>query len=530
VPGQKVTFADPGGAAASDNTTLTTNVLHFNTDDVVGTDSYVFRPLLFKAEVTLPAVEQLLGKPASTQVSYYDKYLAGGFADPANKIGVYANLVEEATAGVLATKKLGAEFAAEQAGGISTPNLSVSALARAIGPVAGDDLAKVASNAFDPADFFKDFAPTAKLFGSISLIDLLPGGDMDKDAPKVEFSKEPVSATSVKMVANLTWAPKVHDAGVGIVELKTNAATAFLIRGRVERVVQVPPSGSPPAHSTFHGSLTNFTIEFLNVVVVPFKEFSFTSETASKTQVHVDLEGQPDFKGDLAFVNKLREVIPPGLFGDGASLDITLDHVRAGFAIGLPPLSVGVFSLQSLSLGAGLELPFADGLPLFDFNVSSREHPFNLTVAFLGGGGFFHLQLDTQGMRQLEVALEFGASASINLGVASGGVHIMAGVYFAMGKKDGKDYAVLSGYLRLGGELSVLGLISVSLEFNLCFAYEDGKAAGRATLTVKVEVVCFSKSVEISVEKKFGGSSGDPRFVDVFDQPQIWTTYADAFA
>jgi hypothetical protein len=99
-----------------------------------------------------------------------------------------------------------------------------------------------------------------------------------------------------------------------------------------------------------------------------------------------------------------------------------------------------------------------------------------------------------------------------------------------MGVKDGQKYSILAGYLRMGGELSVLGLISVSLEFVLSFAYEDGKAAGRATLTVKVEVLFFSTSVEISVEKRFGGSSGDPRFFEVFETPAVWHQYAAAFA
>jgi len=75
----------------------------------------------------------------------------------------------------------------------------------------------------------------------------------------------------------------------------------------------------------------------------------------------------------------------------------------------------------------------------------------------------------------------------------------------------------------MGGELSVLGLISVSLEFYLTFAYEDDGvkkyAYGRATLTVKVEVLFLSTSVEISIEKRFGGSSGDPYFLDTLTSP-----------
>ena len=45
----------------------------------------------------------------------------------------------------------------------------------------------------------------------------------------------------------------------------------------------------------------------------------------------------------------------------------------------------------------------------------------------------------------------------------------------------------------------------------------------------KVEVLFFSKSVEVTVEKRFGGSSGDPVFLDTFDAPAIWNEYAGAF-
>jgi hypothetical protein len=47
---------------------------------------------------------------------------------------------------------------------------------------------------------------------------------------------------------------------------------------------------------------------------------------------------------------------------------------------------------------------------------------------------------------------------------------------------------------------------------------------------VKVEVLFFSTSVEISVEKRFGGSGGDPAFLDTFDTPAVWNEYAGAFA
>ncbi len=108
----------------------------------------------------------------------------------------------------------------------------------------------------------------------------------------------------------------------------------------------------------------------------------------------------------------------------------------------------------------------------------------------------------------------------------------MAGIYFSLQRKEGTTElsAVLSGYLRMGGSLCVLGLIKVSVEFNLTFAYDGGrnKAYGRATLTVCVEVAFFSKSVELTVERAFGGS-GDPKFGDLVTTPAIWNAYALAF-
>lgn len=207
--------------------------------------------------------------------------------------------------------------------------------------------------------------------------------------------------------------------------------------------------------------------------------------------------------------------------------------IRAGFSFALPPISVGVFSLKDVSLGTGLTLPFLDGRPSLDFNVSERPRPFLLAVGIFGGGGFFHLQLDTAGLKIVEAALEFGVTASVDLGVASGGVHIMAGIYFKLERKQPSNelMPMLTGYLRMGGQLSVLGLIKLSLEFTLSFTYDSSrdKAYGRATLTVQVEVAFFSVSVEITVERAFGGS-GDPLFVDLFKTAQPWRDYAEAFA
>ncbi|MCU0566563.1 MAG: hypothetical protein MUF49_08195 [Oculatellaceae cyanobacterium Prado106] len=506
VPGQAITYAKPNGED-SDNTTLVTRSLLFDTDNFAKAK---FIPKLAQAAVHLAAVEQLLGTTAPTDIRYFPNYLNQDF-DGGNE--VFAELLAPLTS----------KFSADKGGGIATPDLSIKGVTRKLGAIAGD-LAKAAIDSFDPKDFFKDVADSATLFGKLKLTDLISAGGFS-NAPKVQFFPE-TTPPSVK----LDWKPQIEEVEAGFFRFKKEAGSSLVIQGLVEQ-----PMGGGGGRSQFTGELTNFYLEFFSVVKLSFDAFRFKAETGQKTEVNVQLKGDNalEFLGDLEFVNDLKNIIPPGLFGDGPSLELTPQPaIRAGFSIGLPPVEVGVFALKDVSLGAALTLPFLNGSPLFDFNISERQRPFNLTIAFFGGGGFFRLQLDTQAVRIIEAAFEFGASASINLGVASGGVYIMAGIYFKLETKpDGKKKATLAGYFRMGGNLTVLGFISVSLEFNLSFTYEEvGKATGKATLTVKVKVLFISKSVEITVEKTFGGGQGDPIFAQVWDVPEVWHTYAGAFA
>ena len=44
----------------------------------------------------------------------------------------------------------------------------------------------------------------------------------------------------------------------------------------------------------------------------------------------------------------------------------------------------------------------------------------------------------------------------------------------------------------------------------LTYEFDTGKMVGQATITVEVKVLVFSGSVQISAERKFAGSNGDP--------------------
>ena len=108
----------------------------------------------------------------------------------------------------------------------------------------------------------------------------------------------------------------------------------------------------------------------------------------------------------------------------------------------------------------------------------------------------------------------------------------MAGFYFKLERTP--DRIELTAYLRMNGYLSVLGLINISVEFYLELSYKEfeggkSKLTGRATVTVKVEVLFFSTSVSMTVERKFSGSADDPTFTDMLE-PGDWFEYGEAFA
>lgn len=302
---------------------------------------------------------------------------------------------------------------------------------------------------------------------------------------------------------------------------------------------RVKKSGGAPTVNV-RCALTHFDLILLGnagFIQLDFEKIEFTADSSAKTNVDVGFSGI-HFIGVLSFVEALRDLIPLDGFSDPPALTIDEHGIDASFSIALPNLAVGVMSLTNLSLGAGFTVPFI-GQPLsVRFNFCKREAPFNLTVTLFGGGGFFGITIDPHGVQILEASFEFGAAIAIDFGVASGGVHVMAGIYFKMEP----DKASLTGYFRLGGYVDVLGLISASIELymDLTYVFDEGKCIGHASLTIEVHVIFFSASVSISCERKFAGSSGDPSFAALMgpgegvvlttDTRYAWREYCEAFA
>lgn len=312
-----------------------------------------------------------------------------------------------------------------------------------------------------------------------------------------------------ELVIRFDWKPEIKSWGFD------PSAPLFVVHDKHAFIVaveaRVKKSGGPPKIQVLCG-LHHFDLVLIapaSFMELNFEKIEFSVDSSAKMNVDVLLSGIK-FVGPLSFVETLRDLIPLDGFSDPPYLDITPQGIDAGFDVALPSIACGILNLSNLSLGAGFTVPFI-GQPLsVRFNFCTREQPFHLTVYMFGGGGFFGVTLDPHGVQILEAAFEFGAAISVDFGVASGGVSVMAGIYFRMEQ----DAASLTGYFRLEGHVDVLGLITASLELylELRYEFETGKCVGRAELTIEIEVFIFSGSVTISCERKFAGSNGDPTF------------------
>ena len=161
--GQKVAFA---ASAAADDTTVATRAMDF---DLVTSPGMAVRsqhqarmePMLRHATAVVPAMSALAGAGANVTVRYPVKYLAKAFSD--NLAEVFLELATPAP--------LDFTTQFDRSGGFVAPSLEVSALSRTLGPVGPVASLVGDGSGFDPAAFF---ASSAKLFGLVSLGDLLP--------------------------------------------------------------------------------------------------------------------------------------------------------------------------------------------------------------------------------------------------------------------------------------------------------------------------------------------------------------------
>ncbi|GAB3765005.1 hypothetical protein [Microlunatus parietis] len=544
-----------------------------------------FYPAMLAARVRLAAIEAVTGQgeqffDQATYIGYDPQFTttSAAKAAAANQADTFARVQWELTALGKVIKHLedatnplpefprevsvsfggtSANPTGDKVGGVALPDLQVGALSRTFGPLSGSvgAISDLANGTFDPKDFFPE---SAQLLGGIKLRDIIQslplaqGGGGPTIITTLEYGNGD-NAPPTATLTTLDWAPRVFGPDQRPAPPQ-----------EPEHVLSLVPYGADGTHATMRlhgefrtvfggestsviqGELRDFTLNLiepghalLDFIALSFKRFAFEQRGDAKPTFDPEID-QVRFKGPLSFINTLQEYLAS--LG-GPSIDLQPSGVSVGYTLEIPSVAVGVFSLQNMSFSAGLTLPF-DGSPVIGrFGFCSPENRFLVSVFIFGGGGYLTLELSTERLRKLEAAIEFGGVLALNIVIASGSLSVMAGIYFKLeyNETTKNDEVTLAGYLRAVGKLSVLGLITITAEFYLALQYQsaDNSVEGIAILRVTVEVLFFSKTVELEVRKKFAGpggtaaralaAAGRHEFGDLMSQAD-WNDYVEAFA
>ncbi len=538
--GQALAFvpATAGQSGACEVKTLTVSAVHAGILPIMGdTDpKRLFNPsmayvdagkLTFtQTEIVLPVLRQLGGAGEAKLFTYAQAYADEGFGG--NNKG---ELFFKADAAF--DLAFGKDNKPDKIGALATPNMKIGGISRIIGPVGINEavdnpLEKIKTGIFDPASYFSD-ALEAKLLGGIKLKDILP-------LPLTDFSAAPQWVTKQEgqdTLYSLQWNTSLQGNGIFNPASSGGCRLDLIIENRIKS-----DGKNSSQSSQITATLQNFGISLAGVLTIKFKKFSYQVVPGSKPIIHLELDGDGmEFarEGALAFISAITTDDKLGLahFSDPPYVRVDSNGITAGYSLPIPSIAVGAFALQNLALSAGITLPFTGDPMRARFALSERHAPFMVTVSLFAGEGFVALTVGPDGVDILEVSLGFGASIQLNLGVASGGVSVMGGIYIKYGLAEGgtSKSAVLSGYVRISGAMEVLGLICISVNYELSLSYETTSkvAWGEVSASIKVEVAFFSKSVTLHIRRELAGGSEDLSFMKMMP-PQDWDSYQAAFA
>jgi hypothetical protein len=506
-----------------------------------------FYPVLANVSVRIKAADALTGKsptspppappsgsydPSSgANIQYYVPFVINGLpgGDPPSlpSNGVYAALTDAINnaGGGLAGPLMG--FAGNLAGGLGLPNMGMAGLSSLAGPIGGalSDLENYANTALGDLSQAKDLVtgffnnPGAALmkelptlFGGLKLTDILAGflSDLLGGVPNLTVTADQPKAGDItvgyKLQANTEQDPAgIYNPGT-IDNPKTNGSF------NLNTSIVISLSGAPTYD--VEGSLDEFVISLIpgsTFIQIPFNGFKFSAKSGSKTKVDPSV-GQVQFAGALSFVNTLEQFLQD-LGGSGLSISITPTEVDASFALSLPEIAVGVFTLSGIAFGTGVTIPFFGDPALMTFTFASQDNPFTLTVCMFGGGGFLALGLGFSGVQTVQASFQFEGNFSLDIYIASGSITLAAGVYYAYGDPTSPSPGTtLTGFVKLKGSLQIL-IFTASIELDLTLTYTDtpttpNSVTGTATLKISVGVCFFSITIPITVTKTFSGGGG----------------------
>jgi hypothetical protein len=263
-------------------------------------------------------------------------------------------------------------------------------------------------------------------------------------------------------------------------------------------------------------------------LTVNFDHVTFSVQDKQSPQVHCQLN-DVSFGGAMAFVQGLASAFGPLQSGkSGPSIVPASDSLSIGYGFSFPDEPCGGFQITGLYLAAQVVIPFTDKPLLLRFYFARPEKHFLMSAGIYGGGGYLILEAAVGDgpahIDSFQLCLEFGAAVALDLGVADGEVHVLGGIYIGISS----NACVLTGFVRAGGSMNVLDLVTMSIEWYLGLTYTDehdrgqsgGKASGEASVTVSISIGFFSVGATMSFQWGWQGDQGQSSSHAEFFEPR----------
>jgi hypothetical protein len=486
-----------------------------------------FQPCLNAADVIVPALKAMGGTTGPQELKLLADYAAKGIDNVQNSVfGQFTNKIDE-----------GRAMADRVKCAVAAPATQIAGLSRDMGALVGEGQAAVQNLARQAENIdIRNAIPDFKLLGVLPLDKIVSAVLGKGELPTISMVTLPDRIEQI-----WEWNAKLQETDLGLLKFvpgpkgKKNAPNPFndpvhiYIKATTRVDVPQPGQNIAPSAGSVHmeGVLSfwnratkkpkpirdgdeaySFSLRILELIDIKFIDVSFTADYRvgenPKPKVKPRL-GVVDFLPPLDFVKTLQEALP--FLGKGFQVVQSPGRIGISYEFIMPSIAFGAFSMRNLAIGSAVLLSF-EGKPLrFDFNFSSWQEPFELTVLCFGGRGFLKVAADTGGYRDLQGMIEFGGALSFNVVIASGGLYVMAGIYF----RNTPEATTVAGFLRAGGCLNVLGLIHASVEFLLMASYvrtsRGSLLAGEASVVVCIDLFLVSYDVTVRMYKEFAGSS-----------------------
>lgn len=411
---------------------------------------------------------------------------------------------------------------ADRSGGLVAPKFLADGLSRTMGPIALAALPDV--HLPDLSAIYRD----ATLLG-LSLGSLIKtvAGDVPHFAATPRIT--PLIDGGAPVGAEMAWGP---------LPLKSEGIFVAVEPPGATLVLTVRVAGDSTQTNCV---VRNFALTLppgADLVRLSFDSLSMTQFVDRAPDVKI--EG-PRFAlgGDLALVEQLQTLVTSFLEHDpGIVVRQTPHGISASYGFALPSVTAGPFQLRNVAVSIVVNIPFDKEPVTVEVGFASPENPFTLSVLVFGGGGYFLIRMGRRGVDRLELSFDFGAFVAINFLVASGEVH----AFGALRLVQAGDTLGLQASIRLGGSVSVLGLVSVAIELVLLLAYESAgnRMVGRATLVIEIDLPFFSRSITLDSGEWVLAGGAAPGALPASDHfhlardtdavRQQWLDYRSAFA